>query len=1025
MAQSIDELSVQITAATTKAKNSIDKLVDSLCELRDAVSSLDVQNVNSMGNALQNVGSALSNIKANDVGNTLKRIGSACKSAKKEVDSFRDSTVEGFQYPAVIKEMGTSLVTTSRDVSTSLDVIQNNVNRFDVAPFTTALSRASELMETFIDARERLLTGPQSTPRYLIGKENIIDGEWWEVDEEGIRNERNEYENLEKSILSVADAKSTALANNDEGKTTRSLSVIRQLNTALSTLSGGLKKVRNTISGILPGFNNISQTTKKSEDSFDKLKSTLDRFTKSLTRNMKMLRLMVVRMGLRAIIDDAKNGLVNLIKFSNQFGGSISTLWNSARQLGNAAASAVSPLINALAPALNYVIQLAIKAVNIINQLISTLTGSGTWDRAKVLTDNYAQSLDKSNKSAKALKKTVLGFDELNQLQDNNSSGDSTLDAFDTVPVEEKWKDFAERIKKTWDSIIAPIKKAWEEMASGVSEAWKRAFSNIKTLLKDIGKDFLEVWNQQETIDMFKDIFGIIEDIGLIVGNLAERFDIAWKKNEVGKRILEDIRDIFAIIIQHIRNASSVTVEWSKKLDFTPLLEAFEGWLTSMKPVVDAIAGVFEDFYTNVILPLTKWSIEEGLPKLIQVFTDFNEKVKWSELRQKLQTLWEHLEPFAENVGEGLILFIHKITDALAEFINGEEFENFLQSIEDWMDNVSPEDVADGLEKIAKGLIAIKVASLGLSAIQGLIGIFGSLAGAMSVVKLGLEGLLVAVVAFVSYSVGNLIGEALFPDDAELYQRYSGIKGMLDLLKDTSEALVYVLGEHWNQVKENIKSYEAAAIASWNYIKKTATEVTKSITDGVENFKTKASQNFEDFKDKCSEVWEGIKKFGTDSLESIGETATNITESIKESFSSVWEDLKTGFSNVIDFFKELWNDIADGISGDHEIFGHKFKVELPKFAMGGFPEDGLFMANHGEMVGKFSNGKTAVANNEQITDGIAKAVYSAIMNANASSGSQSTQYINNTIQVDGETIARAVTKGQQSLNRRYNPSGAY
>ena len=56
--------------------------------------------------------------------------------------------------------------------------------------------------------------------------------------------------------------------------------------------------------------------------------------------------------------------------------------------------------------------------------------------------------------------------------------------------------------------------------------------------------------------------------------------------------------------------------------------------------------------------------------------------------------------------------------------------------------------------------------------------------------------------------------------------------------------------------------------------------------------------------------------------------------------------------------------------------------KIPTFATGGFPkEDGLFMANRGELVGQFSNGKTAVANNEQITTGIANAVYPAVYNA--------------------------------------------
>ena len=61
------------------------------------------------------------------------------------------------------------------------------------------------------------------------------------------------------------------------------------------------------------------------------------------------------------------------------------------------------------------------------------------------------------------------------------------------------------------------------------------------------------------------------------------------------------------------------------------------------------------------------------------------------------------------------------------------------------------------------------------------------------------------------------------------------------------------------------------------------------------------------------------------------------------------------------------------------------------FATGGFPEEGPFMMNRGEIAGKFSNGKSVVANNKQITDGIAQAVgpavYSAVVEAmNASGG---------------------------------------
>ena len=51
---------------------------------------------------------------------------------------------------------------------------------------------------------------------------------------------------------------------------------------------------------------------------------------------------------------------------------------------------------------------------------------------------------------------------------------------------------------------------------------------------------------------------------------------------------------------------------------------------------------------------------------------------------------------------------------------------------------------------------------------------------------------------------------------------------------------------------------------------------------------------------------------------------------------------------------------------------------IPQFSVGGFPEDGLFMANHGELVGKFTDGRTVVANNEQIVSGIKLGVKEAV-----------------------------------------------
>lgn len=90
----------------------------------------------------------------------------------------------------------------------------------------------------------------------------------------------------------------------------------------------------------------------------------------------------------------------------------------------------------------------------------------------------------------------------------------------------------------------------------------------------------------------------------------------------------------------------------------------------------------------------------------------------------------------------------------------------------------------------------------------------------------------------------------------------------------------------------------------------------------------------------------------------------NIADGIAQKRNNILNTLSNIMSNV-SFGMDIKAGAAGGIAG---------LTLIPQFATGGFPEDGLFMANHTEFIGRFSNGKTAVANNTQITEGISSAV---------------------------------------------------
>lgn len=586
----------------------------------------------------------------------------------------------------------------------------------------------------------------------------------------------------------------------------------RQANKAFASVHATLKKLNNGVNSLLSkarklvkSMFSLGESAKKSSGGFNLNLKTI------LKYGFGIRSLFVLFNRLRNAI---KEGMKNLVQYSAEVNASISMLTGSMNQLKNASAAMISPILNAFAPAIERIINLCVRAVNAINQLFSALTGKSVWIKATKQTADYAAGLGDANKAAEKLHTTTLEIDELNIIEDNKDAGGgggaggaSADDMFETVPIESKFQELADKIKEIAEKIFEPLKKAWERQGQFVINSWKYALKEIGLLSKSIGEDFLEVWNQEKTVAMLENVLIIVGDIGLAVGNLASNFRIAWENNETGKRILENIRDIIAIIISNIKDAADATVEWAKNINFTPLLEAFEKVTQSLKPAIDAISGVLSDFYQNVLLPLGKWTIEKGLPDLLEVIQSFADKVDWGKLREELQEFWKHLEPFAETVGEGLILFIEKVSQAVAGFVNSEEFKNFLKSVEDWMDNVSAEDVANTIEDLATALIVLKGAVLGFSAISSVIStltaiknflaFFGAggeaaaVAGNITAISnaLGLLGTTLAAMGTVSLLDEKFkkLGESLGLNDQQvntLGERYDGIGGKINAVTD-------------------------------------------------------------------------------------------------------------------------------------------------------------------------------------------------------------------------------------------------
>lgn len=87
------------------------------------------------------------------------------------------------------------------------------------------------------------------------------------------------------------------------------------------------------------------------------------------------------------------------------------------------------------------------------------------------------------------------------------------------------------------------------------------------------------------------------------------------------------------------------------------------------------------DFWDYFLVPLGVWTLGEGFPRFIDITNDFLNGIEWEEINEALREFWIALEPFAENVGEGLLWFYGNVLSPLAQYTINLAVPAFLDDI--------------------------------------------------------------------------------------------------------------------------------------------------------------------------------------------------------------------------------------------------------------------------------------------------------------------------------------------------------
>lgn len=692
---------------------------------------------------------------------------------------------------------------------------------------------------------------------------------------------------------------------------------------------------------------------------------------------------------LMSMLSDAfSTGLDNLYQYSTAVNGTFASSMDSAatslQYLKNSIGAAAAPLINAFAPALEYVTDKVVELINWFNQLISRLTGASTWTKAIRVPAQYAEAVNNAagdaaksvSDAAKEIKRYTLGFDELNVLGNNDSNGGNSgspssggagstgtdySSMFTEVPLDpisfDSWGE-------AFDSFLDYL------LYDGVP-ALKNALTSLAAWINNFSANLYEAFTFP----------GVLEKVQLLGQEIANAFNdfvnqVDWAT--LGGALGAGMN----LAIQFLVNAV-YTFDWQNlgaSLATAVNNIIYEiNWYgvgqllwANFKMAIETLAG----FLLNLDMSAAAQALSQTVMGLFDSITETIQSIDWFGLGQQIMTFLVNID--WAGIAQSVFAAIGSAFGGLAAFLGGVianaaigAKEYFQGKIEECGGNVVL-GVLKGIADIVLGFPAWIRDHVLFPFLEGFASAFGIHSPSTVMAEQGgyiISGLLQGI----TEGWGDIVG--FFAEK-------------LGAIKDK-------VGEAWGSIK-------TGASEKWASIKSTLSET----WDGL---KTKASEKFGGIKESASNAWSKVSSYTSKDWSNIstvfsrtmGDMASKAHEKfgdIKDSIGEKMESARKTVHSVIDKIKSIFNFnwSLPSLKLPHieyslvnvPVLGtipDPRTLHVSWYAQGGFPDTGeFFIARESgpEMVGRMGNAN-AVANNQQIVDGISQGVASANERQNA------------------------------------------
>lgn len=222
-----------------------------------------------------------------------------------------------------------------------------------------------------------------------------------------------------------------------------------------------------------------------------------------------------------------------------RFAAAMDSMKSSANAMKVQLGSAFISLLTTLEPIINKIIDLVIKVADVISQVFAAFTGTSYVKANKVATQ-FVDTMKSGGRAAKEWKNQLLGFDEINRLNEPNQGGggggSNPLDGFggELAPISEKILRFVNLVKDALGQLWNKVEWAFDKIKEKILEnapSWESFKANIVRIL--VGVQLI--------------IGGFID---LVVGVLTGDWSLAW---DGAAKVVEG----FGIVVNNVISIAS------------------------------------------------------------------------------------------------------------------------------------------------------------------------------------------------------------------------------------------------------------------------------------------------------------------------------------------------------------------------------------------------------------------------------------------------------------------------------------